>query len=125
MRFTEEQVMKELKKIQADAPQMLVKHVVLREMATPTIKKIALEALKSETIPQEKKDEIQVLLDNGHFDKEIFREDPKIAEQLNNYMKRAINKAVKEGRLPTKKQMKELQPLWQEQRKTTSESSEK
>lgn len=123
MTFTEAQVLAELKRIQANAPKLLVSRVVLSELATPTIKKIALEALNSDTISPEKKNHIQTLLDNGHFDKKIYTEDPKIAEQLNNYMKREINKAVREGRLPTKKQMKELEPLWQEQKNNLSKNS--
>lgn len=116
MIFTEEQVIRELKRIQAGAPKMLVQNVVIKQLATPTIKRIAEEALKSEHISEEKKEEIRVLQANGHFDKELFKEDPKIIEQLNNYMAREIKKSVKEGRLPTKKQMKELQKLWQEQK---------
>jgi hypothetical protein len=53
--FTEEQVLKELKRIQAGAPNALVKSVVHEEMATPTIKRIALLALESDAIPQKKK----------------------------------------------------------------------
>lgn len=119
MKWTREIIREELLKIQASAPKLLQKKVVINTPITPTIKMVMEEGLKDPNISQEKKDEIKTLLDAGYFSQEKYQEDPKVAKKLDNYMQRQINKAVKEGRLPNKKLLTQLEKEWQKQERNT------
>ena len=71
------------------------------------MKMVAEKALESD-MDEEKKVHVKKLLDEGYFDKKYIAENQSIVTQIDNYVKREINKSVREGRLPTKKQLKEL-----------------
>lgn len=117
--MTEEQVFRVLQGINASIPKRLRDSVVTKADKTPVLKMIMQKAIEDESVPQERRDEIRTLMENGHFDKQEYREDPAVAKKINEYTNRQINKAVKEGRLPSRKELIKLQSLWKEQKRTS------
>ncbi len=89
-----------LKQIQRSIPQAMIDAAVTQKKLTPTIEKVMNEALVTESISEEKKTEIRHLMDVGTFSKEAVLENEKAVKMIDNFVNRAINKAIKEGRLP-------------------------
>lgn len=105
---TRDTISKELKRIQDSVPEIYRVGLITEKDKTPTMKFVADKLLESDTVAQETKDAVQSLKDNGYFNKKKLYEDPKIAKQRDLWVQREIQKSVKAGRLPTKKQLKEL-----------------
>jgi hypothetical protein len=106
--FTRESISNVLKEIQASVPKML-KDATIREVPkTPTMEFVFQKAMEDPNITLEKKEQIRKLLASGMFSKKTLIENPKVAKMRDEYITRQIKKAVKEGRLPNKKQLKEL-----------------
>lgn len=120
MIHTKESIDKTLREIQQSVPALLRKAVVTKTIATPTVMFVVDKALEDPDFPQEKKDKLLELKEAGYFNKEKPTENPKVAQQIENYVARKTKEAIKEGRLPTKKQFKELQELWKQQEQTSS-----
>lgn len=89
-------------------PENLRKNVFKEVPATPTVEFVMKEAVKTESIPKEKRDQIQALLDSGQFSKKKTIENPRIAKMVDEYVTREIKKSVKAGRLPNKTTLKNL-----------------
>jgi Tfp pilus assembly pilus retraction ATPase PilT len=106
--MTHEQIRKVLAEIHDKVPESLRKNVVREVKATPTIEMVMQQALTMESIPDEKKAQIKQLLDAGEFSKVRVKEDPKIAKLIDQFISREINKAVKEGRLPSKATLRKM-----------------
>jgi len=103
---TEKRVFEELKKIQSKIPKHLLEAAVTVQKATPTIKMVFEKALESDTISEEKKQEIRDQLATGKYDREIVVENAKYTKMIDNFVSREINKAIKEGRLPPRSHIK-------------------
>lgn len=97
-----------LKQIQRSIPQAMIDAAVTQKKLTPTIEKVMNEALVTEGISEEKKTEIRHLMDVGTFSKEAVLENEKAVKMIDNFVNRAINKAIKEGRLPPRSHVKML-----------------
>lgn len=97
-----------LKQIQRSIPQTMIDAAVTQKKLTPTIEKVMNEALVTESISEEKKTEIKHLLDVGTFSKEAVLENEKAVKMIDEFVNRAINKAIKEGRLPPRSHVKML-----------------
>lgn len=108
MAISEEQISKVLSDIQAGIPRLLLKNAFTEVKVTPTVEFVVRKALESDKISQEKKDKLKVLLDSGEFTKTKMVENPKILKMIDNYVGRQINKAIKEGRLPQRSEIKNL-----------------
>lgn len=117
--MTEEQIFNTLKEINQSIPKYLKDSVVIKKPRTPVMNMLVMKALEDENFPEEKKTQLRQLQENGYFDKEEFSEDPKIAKKINEYTNRKIKEAIKDGRLPSKKQLIKLQSLWKEQKQTS------
>lgn len=117
--MTKESIDKVLKDIQESVPEALRKAVVIKTPASPTMRMVVNKALEDSEFPEEKKEKLRELDAIGYFDKERITEDQKVVKQINMYVNREIKRAVKEGRLPTKKQLAELQKQWNEQKQTS------
>jgi len=104
--LTESQIYKELQRIQASVPEALRKSVVSEQDANPTVNFVVEKALEDPDFPQHKKDELLRLKEIGYFDQKEYKENEKVKKQIDAYVNREIKKAVKEGRLPTRKQLK-------------------
>lgn len=120
--FTRDLINKEMSRIMASRPELLVQKVVTKKSLTPTMKMVFEKALEDPNISEEKKQQVRNLLESGQLDKEVTTEDRKIAKMLDDYVIREMKKSVKAGRLPNKKQLKELQEIWKEQDKNTSKN---
>ena len=118
--MTKEQIDTVLREINSRIPKEWQQSVVKEQPITPTMSFIIEKALEDDNISPEKKAELQLLKDAGYFSKKKYQDDPVIAGKINNFINREIKKAVKEGRLPTKKKLKELQTIWNTQKDNSS-----
>lgn len=112
----EEDVYKTLREIYSRVPQEWRSNVITEKSANPVMIKVIDEALADPNYDPEKKKQLQILKDSGQLDKKEYSEDPKIVKKIDNFVNREIKKAVKEGRLPTKAKLQDLQKLWKEQK---------
>lgn len=103
--MTTETISEELKRINASIPKQWMESIAIEVSVSPTISKIVDIALKDDSISEEKKKELQLLKDTGHFNKKKVIENKKVAKLINEYISREIKKSVKAGRLPDKKQL--------------------
>ena len=104
----EDNMVEVFKEIQASIPPSLMANVVREEYAYPDLRKILLIAMDDPDFPEEKKKDIQVLIDSGELEKKAPVEDKKIARLIDQHVTREINKAIKAGKLPKKKDIKDL-----------------
>lgn len=102
--FTQESISQELKRIQGTVPELLRKNVV-RELPNKVWEAYNTE-LNDPSISEEKKKKIKIVL--GIIKPTTLVENPQIAKVIDEHITREIKKAVKAGRLPTKKKLKEL-----------------
>lgn len=116
MPFTQESISNVLREINSRIPPLLKKNAYSVQPLTPTIMKVMEEALKSDKISEEKKDEVKRLTEQGYFKKEKITENPKYVKMINEWTTRQIKKAVKEGRLPNKAQLAELELKWKKEK---------
>lgn len=111
MAHTRESISKELKRIQDSVPQ-LFKDLTLKEVeAFPVVTEIAQQFLDSPDIPEDKKEKVRKLIEEGRMGKKKIIENPKIAQQRDKWVEREIKKSVKAGRLPDKKTLQKLKIL--------------
>jgi hypothetical protein len=104
----EERFTKVLREIQNSIPPLLRRNASSSQKLTPTIEMVMNKALESETISEEKKTQIRHLLESGQFSKTSVQENPQVTKQIDNYVSREINKAIRAGRLPPKGHTKYL-----------------
>lgn len=108
MTHSAEQVASVLKGIQARIPKLLLKNAVREELLTPTVSMVMEKALLSPSISEEKKKKIRELKDAGEFSKKHVVDNPQVQKQINNFVSREINKAIKDGRLPPRSKIKDV-----------------
>lgn len=108
MSWTRGRISEELLKIQKSVPENLRKSVIEERLKAPKVAFVIDKAIEDPNFPEEKKKELIRLKEQGHFHQTGFYENEKIAKQIDNYVNREIKKAIKDGRLPTKKKLKEL-----------------
>lgn len=108
MTHTKESISRELKSIQDRVPTLFKTLLFIETEKTPIVKLMAEKALLDDDFPQEKKARIQTLLDSGTLSKKTVIENPKVAKQRDIWVQKEIKRSVAAGRLPTKKQLKEL-----------------
>lgn len=102
MSHTQESIATELKRIQSLVPKNIRERIVKKAEMTPTIRKIAHEALQSGSTKQETKDKLKNLIESGQLDKPKYVEDPKYAKMANEIIQREIKKSIRLGKLPKK-----------------------
>lgn len=108
MIHTQETISKELKRIQDSVPQLFKDTMFTKVKKTPTLEMVAEKAIEDNDFPEEKKARVQMLLNEGHLSKENYIENAKTAQQRDLWVQKEIKKSVAAGRLPNKKQLKEL-----------------
>lgn len=106
--FTKESISLELKRIQDSIPPLIKEFTLIEKLKTPAMKLVFEKAIEDPNISDEKKEKIKHMLDTGMFDKKQIYENKEVAKQRDEYVSREIKKSVKAGRLPTRKQLKEL-----------------
>ena len=97
-----------LREIQRSVPAEWRKTVVTERKLTPAVEFVFQKALEDDSISPEKKAQIKNILDSGMVSTSAPQEDPKFSKQIDEYVTREINKAVKAGRLPPKSHIKYL-----------------
>jgi len=114
MKYTEEQeqeFVKVLRGIQASIPKHLLSAALEVKKISPEVEMVMLEAVKTESIAPEKRQQIQNMLDLGMFSKTKVKENLKYTKMIDEYVTREIKKAQREGKLPPKSKMKYLPSL--------------
>lgn len=114
--MTQEKINDVLRDIYAKVPKEWRDNVVQTTPLTPTMASVVSKAIEDPDFPQEKKEQLKIFQDLGYFNKEKFAENSNLAKKIDTFVNREIKKAVKEGRLPTKKKLKELQEQWKQQK---------
>lgn len=103
-----DQIAAVLKDIQSRIPKNLLKNAVKEKKLTPTIDFVMKKALEMPNISDEKKEKIRTVMASGDFSKMKYVDDPKIQKMINNFVDREINKAIKDGRLPPRTEIKDI-----------------
>lgn len=117
--MTEEQIYKTLREIYSRVPKIWRENVVSEKLIAPNMAMVIDKALEDSEYPEEKKKELRTLKESGYLDKKEYSEDALMVKKIDNFVNREINKAVREGRLPNRNKLTELQKLWKEQKKTS------
>lgn len=91
-----------IRDIQDGIPKELLENLTRKELQSPTLKHLAVLALKKpdSEVPQKSKRRIQAMLDSGYLDKEVEVINQPIEKQIEAYIEAEIAAAVKQGRLP-------------------------
>lgn len=89
-----------IKEIQDRIPQDLLKRLTKFELANPTMKKLVETALADPDLDPKKRRRYQALMDAGYLDKKIEVIDPEVEKQIDEFITKEIDLAVKLGRLP-------------------------
>lgn len=97
-----EHINRVLKEIQAKAPRDLMRASYSEQKVSPNVEFVVDKALESNMDPK-KKEQLQQLKDAGEFSRKRIVANEIAEKQLSNYFNREINKAIREGRLPSKK----------------------
>lgn len=108
MRFTEKHIHAELARIQANIPPRMREGLFKTVKKTPQAEFVVREALKDPNLDPAKRAELELLLNTGEFSKTEQVVDEAVAHKLDRYVGFQIDKAVREGRLPNKKQLSKL-----------------
>ncbi len=88
--------------IQEGIPKELLMNLTKKEIQAPTIKKVfelALTKPDDEVSPRQKRN-IQAMLDSGRLEREVEVLDYEVEKEIDAYIAKEIDKAVKLGRLP-------------------------
>jgi len=106
--FTHESISKELKRINDSVPDLIKEFTLIKKEKHSVIEFVMRKALEEPNISEEKKKRLRKALATGIFNQTTIAENPDVAKQRDDWVTREIKKSVKAGRLPTKKQLKEL-----------------
>ena len=87
---------------------MLIKNAVYEVLLTPTMAMVMDKALEDPKIAEDKKKQIRIAKENGEFSKKHIVNNPQVQKQINNFVSREINKAIKQGRLPPQNKVQDV-----------------
>lgn len=108
MEISQEQVSKVLSEISSRVPKFLLKNSFREVKLTPTVEFVFNKALESDKVSDEKKKQIKSVLDSGDISKMKIVENRDVTKKLDQWWGREINKAIRQGRLPSKSKAREL-----------------
>lgn len=106
--YNADHIAKVLKGIQASIPPLLIKNAVYEVPLTPTMAMVVDKALEDPKIDEEKKKQLRLAKANDEFSKKHIVNNPRVQKQINDWISRAINKAIKQGRLPPQSKVKDI-----------------
>lgn len=89
-----------IREIQDRIPKDLLENLTKKELANPAAKKVIETALADPDLPPKKRRRYQALLDAGYLDQMVEVIDPVIEKQIDEFITKEIDLAVKLGRLP-------------------------
>lgn len=106
--FTHESISKELQRINDSVPDLIKEFTLIKKEKHSVIEFVIRKALEEPSISKKKKERLKKALESGIFNQTTIVENPEVAKQRDDWVLREIKKSVRAGRLPTKKQLKEL-----------------
>lgn len=106
--MTQEQVSKVLNEIQAKVPKEWRERATETKLMTPTVQMVTDKVIEDPKSDPALVEKLKHMRDAGEFSKTVVTENPKFTKMIDNFVSREINKAIKEGRLPSKKKGREL-----------------
>ena len=101
-----------LDRIQESVPKYLTESVVVKEKVDPKFIEVLRKGVKDEEFSKETRAKWKLILASGFLDKEIEKEDPFIAEEINAYIELEMAKAVIRKELPKPKKMEKYDVLF-------------
>lgn len=104
----EERISKVLAEIQASIPKQLMDNVVTEKKRYAEFADLLEKALNDPDFPEAKKEHIRIIQKSTSLNSVEYIENPKIAKKIDEFVMREIRKAIKEGRLPKKSDIKNL-----------------
>jgi len=113
----------ELQRIQKLIPESMTKRLLIKRKVSPTIAKVVREAMKSEEMSDEKKEQFQHLIDAGMLDKTEDVENKTAVKEIEKFLEVEIAKSVIAGRLTSPKDEKVLAKYKKICRKLTKRST--
>ena len=92
--------LKELKRISAGIPKDLLDKLMIEKDVAPSVVEVVRRALVDPDVSAEKKEQLQHLMDSGYMNIKEKVVDPEIEKQIDEYMNKEIERAIKLGRIP-------------------------
>lgn len=95
---------KVIREIQEGIPMDLIRNLTVKEKQFSTLKEICERGLKEpdDVVSPRQKRRFQAMLDSGYLEKEVEVINRPVEQQVDEYMTKEIEKAVKDGRLPAR-----------------------
>ena len=118
-------VIKELQRISQSIPKELLDKLMVKRLKSPTVVEVVKKALADDTVSKEKKEQLQHLVDSGYLNQEETVTDPEIEKQIDAYMDKEIERAIKLGRIPDPKKDKDLKDFRKKIKKLQKNAKEK
>lgn len=103
--------LKIIKKINDEAWSMYGEDLLREELVAPDVKKLILAILKDKPkdVPEEKRKQLQALLDSGELDKKEYVVNEDISKKMDTYVQKRLVEEIKAGRLTNPKDDKNYQ----------------
>jgi hypothetical protein len=101
-----------LDRIQASVPKYLTDKVVIKEKLAPEVVEVLKKGVVDEEFAPEVRKKWQMVLDSGYLEKEIDKEDPYIAQEIEAYIELEMAKAVVRKEIPKLKKMEKYEVLF-------------
>jgi hypothetical protein len=94
-----------LKRIQASIPEELLAKVVYKEKVSDgVVGEIITKGLADPEVSAEVKEKLMLMKESGFLDKEVEVENLEVTKEIDAYIDSEMEKAIKRGELPAKKQ---------------------
>ncbi len=106
--MNENRISEELNRIQREVPKELIKKTVSEANLSPIHSQMVDEVLAKKDIDQNTRRRFEQIKASGEFDKKELVDNPKAQAELNRYMERKIDQAIKEGKLPPRDKARNL-----------------
>ena len=116
---------RELQRISQSIPKELLDKLMVTRLKSPTVVEVVKKALADDTVSKEKKEQLQHLVDSGYLNQTETVADPEIEKQIDEYMDKEIERAIKLGRIPDPKKDKDLKDFRKKIKKLQKNAKEK
>ena len=116
---------RELQRISQSIPKELLDKLMVTRLKSPTVVEVVKRVLVDDTVSKEKKEQLQHIIDSGYLNQTETVADPEIEKQIDEYMDKEIERAIKLGRIPDPKKDKDLKDFRKKIKKLQKNAKEK
>lgn len=89
-----------IKEITDSIPTDLLSNLTTMEIESPTLLELVKRGKDDPQVPEEKRERYKAIFESGYFDKKVEVINESVEKQISDYVDFAIEKAIKDGRLP-------------------------